>query len=129
MWRATPRAGNGAVAMALEKIDYGPERKFVLDGRLHFPDWLGLIAIVAAPAVVLVLLLPLPLAPPVISLLSFVSACGFALYALATNANRDARGASIWNIAWAFAVIWIVAGLMSKPRHVLDWFESLSTMT
>jgi hypothetical protein len=116
-------------AMAIGKIEYGPERKFALDGQLHLPDWLGLMAIVAAPAVVLVLLLPLPLVPPVLSLLSFVFACAAALYALSIHANRDARGAAIWNIACAFALLWIVAGVMSKPRHVLEWFDALAKMT
>jgi hypothetical protein len=115
--------------MALGKIEYGSQPKFALDTLFRLPDWLGLVAIVAAPAVVLVLLIPLPLVPPAFSLLSFVSACGFALYALSTNANRDARGAAVWNVAYAFAFIWIVAGAMSKPRHVLDWFDSLSKMT
>ncbi len=37
-------------------------------------------------------------------------------------ATRKAR--AIWNIAYAFALIWIVAAVMSKPRHVLDWFDT-----
>jgi hypothetical protein len=111
--------------MALEKIEYGPERNFALDGRLHLPEWLGLTAIVAAPAVVLVLLLPLPLVPPALSLLSFVSACGLALYGLFTNASRYARGVTVWNLAYAFAFIWIAAAVASKPKHLLDWFGSL----
>ena len=113
--------------MAIGKIEYGSERNFTLDGRLHFPDWLGPVAIVAAA--LLLLLLLLPLVPPALCLLSFVSACGFALYALSTNASRDSRDAAVWNVAYAFAFIWIVAGAMSKPRHVLDWFDSLSKMT
>jgi hypothetical protein len=64
--------------------------------------------------------------PPVLCLLSFVMACGVALYALSTNASRDAQGHAIWNIAYAFTLIWIVAGVMSKPTHLLKWFDTLA---
>ena len=111
--------------MALGKIDYGPQHKFVLDTPFRLPDWLGLVAIGAAPAVVLLQLLPLPLVPPVLSLLSFVSACGFALYGLFTNASRDTRGVTVWNVGYAFAFIWVAAAVISKPKHLLDWFGSL----
>ena len=111
--------------MAIGKIEYGSQPKFALDAPFRLPDWLGLVAIVGAPAVVLVLLIPLPLVPHALSLLSFVSACGFALYGLFTNASRDARGVTVWNVAYAFAFIWIAAAVMSKPKHLLDWFGSL----
>ena len=69
--------------MALWKMEYGSERKFAIDDLFAFPrTWLGLIAIAAAPAFVLLLLIPLPLVPPVLSIVSFVIACGVALYAL-----------------------------------------------
>jgi hypothetical protein len=114
--------------MALEKMDYGSERKFVIGDGFRFQDWLGLIAIAIVQVFVLMLLVPRPLVLPVLSLLSFVIACGVALYARATDANRDAQGLGIWNIAYVFAWIWIVAGVMSKPRHVLDWFDNLSVI-
>jgi hypothetical protein len=112
--------------MALEKIEYGSERKFVTGSRFCFEDWFGLIAIAVAQVFVLLLWIPPLLVPPVLSLLSFVMACGVALYALSTNANRDAQRRAIWNIAYAFTLIWIVAGVMSKPTHLLKWFDTLS---
>ena len=115
-----------ASSMALEKIEYGPGRKFAVGGGFRFQDWYGLIAIAAAQLFVLLLLVGPPLAAPVISLLAFVMACGVALYALATHASRDAQGVTIWNIAYACTWIWIVAAVMSKPRHVLDWFDNLA---
>jgi hypothetical protein len=54
---------------------------------------------------VLLLLLPLSLVPPVLSILSLVLACGVALYALFTKASRDAQGVAIWGIAYAFTFI------------------------
>jgi hypothetical protein len=111
--------------MALRKIDYGPQHKFVLDAPFRLPGWMGLVAIGAVPAVVLLPFLPLPLVPPVLSLLSFVFACGFALYGLFTNASRDAQGVTVWNVAGVFAFIWLAAAVISKPKHLLDWFGSL----
>jgi len=112
--------------MALEKMEYGSGRRFVIGGRFRLQDWIGLIAIATAQVFVLLLLIPLPLVLPVLSLMSFVMACGVALYALSTNASRDAQGLAIWNIAYAFTWTWIVAGVMSKPRHVLEWFDNLA---
>jgi hypothetical protein len=112
--------------MALSKMEYGSERKFVIDDPFRLLDLAGLIAIATAPAFVLLLLIPLPLVPPVLSILSFVIACGVALYALFTKASRDAQGIAIWDVAGAFTFIWIIAGIVSNPSHLLDWFDNLS---
>ena len=114
--------------MALGKME-GAGRKFVIDVPLRLQRLIGvigLIAIAAAPAFVLFLLIPAPLVPPVLSILSFVIACVVAMYALFTKANRDAQGSTIWDIACVFTVTWIVAGMTSNPKHVLDWFDNLS---
>ena len=112
--------------MALRTMERASERRFVIEDRLRFLDLVGLIAIATAPAFVLLLLIPLPLVPPVLSILSLVIACGVALHALITKASREAQGVTIWDIAYAFAFIWIIAGKMSNPKHLLDWFDSLS---
>jgi uncharacterized membrane protein len=112
MWRAIVRTGNGALQW--------------LNGPFRFLDLVSLIAIATAPAFVLLLLLPLSLVPPVLSILSFVIACVVAMYALFIKANRDAQGSTIWNIAYVFTFTWIIAGMMSNPKHVLDWFDNLS---
>jgi hypothetical protein len=67
-----------------------------------------------------------PLVPPVFSILSFMIACSVAMYALSTKANHHTQGSTIWNIAYAFTLTWIVAGIMSNPKHVFDWFDNLS---
>jgi hypothetical protein len=112
--------------MALSKMESGSERKFVIEVPLRFQGLIGLIVITAAPAFGLFLLIPAPLVPPVLSILSLVIACGVALYALFTKANRDVQGSTIWNIAYVFTFTWIVAGMMSNPKHVLDWLDNLS---
>ena len=112
--------------MALRKMEGGSEGKFVIEIPLRFRGLMGLIAMTAAPAFMLFLLIPARLVPPVFSILSFVIACSVAMYALSTKANRDAQGSTIWNIAYVFTFTWIVAGMMSNPKHVLDWFDNLS---
>jgi len=115
--------------MALWKMEYGSERKLVIDDPFRFLDLVGLIAIAIAPGFVRLLSIPLPLVPPVLSILSFVIACGVALYALVTKASRDTQGVALWDVAYAFTFIWIVAGMMSNPKHLLDWFDSLSKIS
>ena len=112
--------------MALEKLEYGSDREIVIDSQFRFLDLAGLFAIAAAPALVLLLLIPLPLVPPVLSMLSFVMACGLALYALYTGASRRAPGVTIWDVAYTFTFIWVIAGIISNPMHLLDWFDKLS---
>ena len=114
--------------MALGKMESRSERKFIIEGRLRFQGPIGLIAIAAAPAFVLFLLIPAPLVPPVLSILSLITACVVAVYALFIKANRDAQGSTIWNIAYLFTFTWIVAAMMSNPKHVFDWFDNLSTV-
>ncbi len=97
-----------------------------LSATFRFLYLVGLIAFATAPAFALLLLIPLPLVPPVLSILSFVIACGVALYALFTKARRDAQGVAIWDVAGAFAFIWIAAGIMSNPKHLLVWLDNLS---
>jgi hypothetical protein len=115
-----------SVSMALWRTEYGSERKLAIGDSFRFPNLIGLIAIAVTPALVLLLLIPLPLVPPVLSILSFVMACGVALYAFFTKASGDAQGVTIWDVAYVFTFTWIVAGVMSNPRHLLDWFDQLS---
>jgi hypothetical protein len=113
--------------MALTKIEeYGSERRYFFDSRPRFMGPVGLIAIAAAPALALLVLLPLPMVAPVLSLVSFVMACALALYALYSKASRHASGVTIWNVAYTFTFIWLVAGIISNPMHLLDWFDKLS---
>jgi hypothetical protein len=113
--------------MALRKMEYGSERKFVVDGPLSLPGSSQpdcdrhSAGFRASP-------LASPIAGaarsqhPVVGVL----ACGVALYALFTKASRDTQGVAIWDIANAFTFIWIVAGMMSNPKRLLDWFDNLS---
>lgn len=112
--------------MAFRNVDDGSQRKFVIEVPLRVHGALGLIGITVGPAFVLFLLIPAPLVPPVLSILSFVAACAIAAYALLARVNRDAQDSTIWTVASVFTFTWIIAGLMSNPKHVLDWFDNLS---
>ena len=112
--------------MTLSRTDSGSEQKFITDAPFRFQGVIGLATIAAAPALALFLLIPAPLVPPALAILSFVIACSVALYALFTKASRDAQGLTSWNIAYVFTSIWIVAAVMSSPKQLLDWFEHFS---
>jgi hypothetical protein len=79
-----------------------------------------------ALALLLVVLLPLHLVLPTLSVLSFVFACALALYALRAKARREATRAWVWDAACVFAGIWVVSGLLGNPKHLLEWVERLA---
>jgi hypothetical protein len=108
--------------MMFRKVEEGTERRFAIGvpRQLHGP--IGMIAVTVGPAFLLFLLIPAQLVPPVLGILSFVVASIAATCALLTRAN----GSVIWTVASVFTFTWIIAGLMSNPKHVLDWFDSLS---
>ena len=87
-----------------------------------YVDLAVLIALAAAPGVLLASLLPVPLVLPALSIVSFAIAAGVALYAYCSGADLHADRISAWDIAGAFAVIWIVAGTLSEPENVLQLF-------
>ncbi len=67
-------------------------------------------------------LLPAPLVPPALSIVSFAIAGGVALYAYCSGADRGADGITAWDVAGAFALIWVAAGTLSEPETVLQLF-------
>jgi len=112
--------------MALWKIERGSSGKFVLDDPTHFLDTVALISIAASPGLLLVSLIPLPLVLPVFSIMSFLIACSLALYAHVTNIKRDGQRIAHWEIAYAFTFMWVAAGLLGRPRTLIDWLEQLA---
>ena len=74
--------------MALWKVEHGTTRKFVVDDPMRFLDLVALLALAASPGLLLVSLIPLPLVLPALSILSFVVACGVALFAHFSKVSR-----------------------------------------
>jgi hypothetical protein len=113
--------------MALWKVEQGTTRRFVLDDPMRLLDVVALISLAAAPGLLLVSWIPLPLVLPVLSILSFLVACGIALYAHFSKVDRRQRSISLWEISYAFAFVWIAAGMMSNPRTLIDWLDRLAS--
>jgi hypothetical protein len=89
---------------------------------------LGAAAALVAVALGLVLIwrTSLPLLLPILGLASFMIACAAALFAHYSGVDRHAPGISAWHIAAVFASIWIVAGMMSDPKHIVEVFDHLT---
>ena len=112
--------------MTLWKVEQGSTRRFVIDDPTRFLDLIALIAIAAAPGLLLVMFIPLPLVLPALSIVSFVMACGIALFAHFNKNSRRQPGLAHWELACAFAFIWVAAGMMSNPKTIIDWLDRLA---
>jgi hypothetical protein len=112
--------------MALWKIERDPSGKFVVDDPTQFLDRVALLSIAASPGVLLVSLVPLPLVLPVFSIVAFLMACGIALWAHFSGIRRDEQRIAHWEIAYAFTFMWIAAGILGRPRALIEWLEQLA---
>jgi hypothetical protein len=85
-----------------------------------------LIALAVASAFLLVWLVPLPLVLPTLSIVSFALAGFIALLAYHFGADRRADGITPWDVAGVFALIWVVAGMLSEPEQVVQLFDHIA---
>jgi hypothetical protein len=92
----------------------------------HHLAQVALIATAAAPGLLLLSCVPLPLVLPLLSIVSFVIACTVTLFAHYSGADNHAKGFTTWSVAAAFALIWIVAAKFSDPVHVVRFFDRLA---
>jgi hypothetical protein len=106
------------------------EHSFVPQFSFHVParnlDLAALVATVSAPVVLLLWLLPLPLVLPALSIVSFIIACGIALFAYCSGIDRHAPDVTPWDIAALFTLIWICAGMITGPKRIVELFEHLA---
>ncbi len=114
--------------MALRKSEHGSADGFTLHSPGQHLDLPVLISLAAAPGLLLVWLVPLPLVLPALSIVSFTIAGVVALLAYHTGADRQANGITPWDVAGVFALIWVGAGMLSEPEHVVQLFDHI-TMT
>jgi hypothetical protein len=112
--------------MALWKTERRSEPRFTLHVPARYLDRVTLVAIGATPALLLVWLIPLPLVLPVLSIVSFLLACIAALFAHYSGIDRHAPGITLWNIAAVFTLIWIGAGMIGGPKHIVQLFDQLT---
>ena len=87
----------------------------------------ALFAIGAAPVLLLVWLVPLPLVLPALSIASFIIACAVALFAHCSGVDRTAPGMKAWDIVALFTSVWIGAGMIGGPKQMIELFEQLAT--
>jgi hypothetical protein len=113
-------------SMALWKSAHGSDHGFTLHSPGQHLDLPILIAFAAAPGLLLVWLVPPPLVLPALSIVSFTVAAIVALFAYWYGADRRARGITPWDVAGAFALIWIGAGMLSEPEHIVQLFGQIT---
>jgi hypothetical protein len=85
-----------------------------------------LIALAVASGFLLVWLVPLPLILPTLSIVSFTVAGFIALLAYHSGADRHADRITPWDVAGVFALIWVVAGMLSEPEQVVQLFDHVA---
>jgi hypothetical protein len=111
--------------MALPKSEHGSTYGFTLHSAGQHLDLPVLIALAAAPVLLLVWLVPLPLVMPALSVVSFTIAGCVALLAYHSGAGRHTDGTTPWDVAGLFALIWVGAGMLSEPEHVVQLFDRI----
>jgi hypothetical protein len=112
--------------MTLWRTERGPAPLITSKDPAGYHDLAALAAIVTAPIVLLLWLVPLPLFLPVLSIVSFASAGVAALVAYYSGIDRRAPGVSAWDIAGVFTLIWIGAGMMSGTKQFVALFDRLA---
>jgi hypothetical protein len=116
--------------MTMLKIEIGaPTQRADRHWLARHGDLLALVAIAAAPGVLLIWLLPLSFVLPVLSIVSFVLACIAGLCAYGNKISRRAPGMTLWDVAGVFTAMWIVAGILSGPTRFFKLFECLAAST
>ena len=106
------------------------ERSSAYEFALHSPGQyleLPIFTVLAAALGLLIFqLVPLPLVMPALSLVSFTIAMILALRAYSTRVDLHARGITLWDAAGIFALIWVGAGTLSEPEHVIQLFDHIA---
>jgi hypothetical protein len=114
--------------MTLWKTERGFAPLFIPDALARYVDLAALAVITAAPGLLLLWLIPLPLVLPVLSITSFMIAGVAALVAHYSRIDRHAPGVSAWDVAAVFTLIWIVAGMMSGTKQFAELFDRLAAI-
>jgi hypothetical protein len=90
------------------------------------PDFAALAVIGAAPAVLLLWLVPLALVLPALSIVSFAIAGAVAIFAYRAGIDCRAAGVTAWDVAALFTAIWLLAGLMGGAGSFAALFDRLA---
>ena len=112
--------------MTLWSTDHALAPRHPVREPAGYPDFAALAIVTAAPAILLLWLVPLPLFLPALSIVSFAIAGAVALVARRSRTDRRAPGVTAWDIAALFTAMWLLAGLMSGARPFAELFERLA---
>ena len=114
--------------MTLWKAERGSAPLFTPDAPACRLDVADLVVIAAAPGLLLLWLVPLPLVLPALSIVSFVIAGVVALVAHYSGIDRHAPGISAWDVAALFTLIWIAAGMISGTKQFAELFDRIAAI-
>jgi hypothetical protein len=114
--------------MTLWRTERGSAPLFNPQEPTRYHDLAALVVIAAAPGLLLLWLVPLPLVLPVLSITSFVIAGVAALVAHYSGIDRHAPGVSAWDVAALYTLIWIIAGMMSGTKQFAELFDRLAAI-
>jgi hypothetical protein len=109
----------------LWKSEHSPAFGFGLHSPGQYLELPILTALAAALGLLIFQLVPPPLVMPALSLVSFTIAMILALRAYCTRVDLRAHGITLWDAAGVFALIWIGAGTLSEPEHIIQLFDHI----
>jgi hypothetical protein len=112
--------------MTLWNPDHALAPRHQVGAPAGYPDFASLFVVTAAPAILLLWIVPLPLFLPALSIVSFAIAGIVALVANGSGTDRCAPSVTAWDIAALFTAMWILTGLMSGARPFAELFERLA---
>src|SRR5262245_37789059 len=117
--RAFVRSAMGG-PMTLWKSEHGSTYGPALHRLGPHLDLSVVVMAATASCVLLVWLVPPPLVLPALGLVSFTAAVVIALFAYCSGADRHADGMTLLDMAGAFALIGVAAGMLSEPEHIVQ---------
>jgi hypothetical protein len=79
-----------------------------------------LLAAVAVPLMILLLVVETPLVLALTSVVALASAAAIALTAWCVSADRNSPEISLWDVSGAYAFIGFAAGMLSDPHQVVE---------
>jgi len=112
--------------MTLWKTERSSAPLFTSHAPARYLDLAAFVVVVAAPGLLLLWLVPLPLVPPFLSIMSFMIAGIVALLAHYSGIDHHAPSVSAWDIAAVFTLIWIGAGILSGTKQFAELFDRLA---
>jgi hypothetical protein len=111
--------------MTLWKFEHGSARGPSLHALTPHLERVALIVAAAASGLLVVRMVPPALVLPALGAVSFAFAGAVALFAYCSGADRKARAITPWDVAGVFALLWLAAGMLSEPEHVVQLFDQM----